>query len=114
MEKDLNNDEYDYLINHCLLPRKIEIKDNDQKNDHLFFKLILESISQINKENNLDFFKEIIRIFEDWSVIQNSTFLKKENIERMQQNICKLMPDQLMPLYLREQNATVILEKKND
>jgi hypothetical protein len=112
----MEEDEFKFIINHVFLPRKLPNKIDDQAkyeanetNFLIIAKNVIKNLSSMIETTslNIDFYREIVRMFIVWKKNQTTACL---NAAMIRKQIKSLKENQSFPLYLRAQNSCIILE----
>ena len=69
-----------YFINHVVLPKELPHKttESDIDNEISLLNLIYDSLREVLKEEEIAGFDEILRIFENWRILQFNQKVSKK------------------------------------
>ena len=110
----MQEEDIEFLINHVFLPYKLPafMDEIDYEKEPLFLKIISKAVDIVSNLGSLnESYNEIKRMMKEWEIIQ-----KNVNFEgnRLSEKIKNLKTNQVLPLYLKEQNACIIFKYTPD
>ena len=112
----MDKEKYEFLIHHIFLPNKLPI-NNDENGSNVesyFLNLVEQTLNQDLNKNLIDSsieYQEVQRMFNTWNRLQTSDFLDPNKIF---DQINSLQENQSLALYLRSQNATILIKSLAD
>ena len=107
----MNSEEIIFLINHIFFPYKLpgSVKENEYEKEPILLNIASSAVDIASEfvENNNESFNEIKRMMNDWTILQKNVFLDGQLLSK---RITNLKKSQALPLYMRQQNACIILK----
>lgn len=107
MIKSFDEETLQYLINHIVLPIMLPDQE-DEKNESSFLSLITEVLNELKQEQiDSNEFSEVLNMFNRWTSIQGNSIIMDEKL--LLKSINNLEKNQILPIYVRCQNACLII-----